>query len=86
MYIMMVFNPIFLNLEISFKSDIPFTNEAIIKGTAINFNNFTKMVPNGFIQFPTKPAPPSVKVIPTPNNIPRIIPIKICQCNANFLI
>ena len=46
------------NFEISFKSEIPLINEAKIKGTAINFSNFTKIVPNGLIQLATKSAPP----------------------------
>ena len=86
MYMDIVFKPIFLNLEISFKSEIPFINDAIIRGTAINFSIFTKILPKGLIQFKTKSPPPSTIVITSPKRIPKIIPIKIFQCNANFFI
>ncbi len=82
----MVLNPIFLILEISFKSDIPLINDAKINGTAINFKRFINMVPNGLIQSVTKPLPPSIVFIIKPKMIPNTIPIKIFQCNASFFI
>ena len=36
------------NFDISFKSDIPFINDANIKGIAINFRELINIVPNGF--------------------------------------
>ena len=82
----MVLKPIVLILEISFKSEIPLIREANIKGTAINFNKFMKMVPNGLIQSVTNYLPPSMVFIIKPKTIPRIIPIKIFQCSATFFI
>lgn len=70
----------------SFKSEIPFIKEARIKGIAMSFSNFTKMVPKGLIQLATNVAPPSSVVIPNPKRIPTIIPIKIFQCNASFFM
>ena len=67
------------NFEISFKSEIPLIKEAKIKGTAINFNNFTKMVPNGLIQFATKPAPLWTSSMIKPKVTPNSIPINIFQ-------
>ena len=61
--------PIDLNLEMSFKSEIPLINEATIKGTAINFNILTKMFPIGSIQFFAKTGPFS--------NCKRTNPVKI---------
>ena len=85
-YIIMVFAPIFLILEISFKSEIPLIKEASIKGTAINFKRLIKIVPKGLIQSVTKPFPPAMEFIKNPKTIPRTIPIKIFQCSANFFI
>ena len=82
----MVLKPIFFILEISFKSEIPFIKDASINGTAINFKRLIKIVPKGLIQSVTKPLPPSTVFIIKPKMIPKIIPIKIFQCNASFFI
>ena len=55
----MVIPPIEDNFDKSFKSEIPLIREAKIKGTAINFNELMKIVPNGLIQFRTKVLPHS---------------------------
>ena len=46
----MVRPPIFLILEMSFKSEIPLIKDAKINGIAISFNKLIKMVPKGLIQ------------------------------------
>ena len=82
----MVLPPILDNLEISFRSDTPFIRAASINGIAINFNEFMKMVPKGFIQSFINSLPKSkftmIRAKITPNNIPN----NICQCSANFFI
>ena len=70
----------------SFKSEIPFSKEATIKGIAISFSKLTKMVPKGFIQSMVKDFPPSTFIIINPKTTPRIIPIKIFTCRGNFFI
>ena len=70
----------------SFKSEIPLIREAKIKGTAINFNELIKIVPKGLIQLITKVLPHSKLRKINPIKTPKIIPIIICQCNANFFI
>ena len=82
----MVLKPIFLILEISFKSEIPLIKEANIKGTAINFKRLIKIVPKGLIQSVTNPFPPATEFITNPKAIPSTIPIKIFQCSATFFI
>src|SRR5690625_7253227 len=81
----MVLKPILDSLEISFKSETPFTKEPRIRGTAISFKELIKMFPNGFIQFAIKVAP-QVKLFKTnARTTPKIIPKTICQCSASFL-
>ena len=75
-----------ISFDKSFKSEIPLIREAKIKGTAINFNELIKIVPNGLIQFRTKVFPHSKFRKSNPNKTPKTIPIIICQCNANFFI
>lgn len=70
----MVIPPIEDNLERSFKSETPFINDANINGTAINFNEFIKIVPKGLIQFITNVFPPSKF-----KKIDRIKPLKSFQ-------
>ena len=83
---MIVLNPIFESWDIFFKSDTPFISDARIKGTAINFKTLIKIVPKGFIQSTITCFPKLNCVITIPNNTPKDIPIKICQCNASFFI
>src|SRR5690606_40780890 len=82
----MVLVPIFESLEISLRSDIPFTNDARINGTAISLRALIKMFPNGFIQSPMNPGPHEKFESSRAKITPAAIPSKICQCNANFFI
>ena len=50
MYVVTVIPPIFENFEISFKSEIPFINDARIRGIAISLRALIKIVPKGLIQ------------------------------------
>ena len=81
----MVLSPMDANFEISFKSEIPLISEAKIRGTAINFKSFTKIVPMGLIQLATKSAPPTSSMI-KPKVTPDSMPIKIFQCKASDFI
>ena len=62
----------------SFRSEIPLISDAKISGTAISFNNFTKIVPSGLIQLATKSAPPTSSII-KPKVTPASMPINIFQ-------
>ena len=77
-----VLSPIDANFEMSFKSEIPLIKDAKIKGTAINFSNFTKIVPIGLIQFAIKSSPPWTSSMIKPKVTPNSMPINIFQCRA----
>ena len=86
MYVIIVLEPMVLNFEISFRSEIPLISDAKIKGIAINFKSLTKIVPSGLIQLLTNKSPPLIFSIKTPNKTPDTIPIKIFQCKAIFFM
>ena len=69
------------SFEISFKSEIPFIRDARIKGIAISFKRFIKIVPKGLIQSFINSEPKDVCDIKRPNKTPATIPIIIFQCN-----
>ena len=52
--------PMVESFEISLRSDIPFIREAKIKGIAISFKRFIKIVPKGLIQSLMKSKPNDV--------------------------
>src|SRR5690606_766467 len=85
-YVTIVLVPIFESLEISLRSDIPFTRDARIKGTAISLRALIKIFPKGLIQSPMKPGPQEKFESSNAKMTPAAIPSKICQCNANFFI
>ena len=69
----------------SFRPQDILISEAKIRGTAINFKSFTKIVPMGLIQLATKSAPPTSSMI-KPKVTPDSMPIKIFQCKASDFI
>ena len=85
-YVVIVRPPIEDNFDISFKSDIPFINEARINGIAINFKELMKIVPNGLIQLVINILPPASELNIKPTITPKNIPIIIFQCNEIFFI
>ena len=64
--------------------DLGKINEDKTSGTAINFNRFINILPNGAIQFVVNPPQPFAAAR-TPKMSPSTSPIIIFQCNSSFM-
>ena len=73
------------SLVVSFKLATPATNDANTRGTAMSFNNLTKMVPKGLINSVVNSFHP-MTLDNKPHASPKNKLITICQCNFLYHI
>ena len=81
-----VFMPIEERRDISLRSATPLISDARIRGTAINFKAFMKIVPKGLMYWEINPFPQWKLRRSSANRIPAAIPRRICQCSASFFV